>query len=453
VIGRRAFLFGSAAGAFAQARRRPNIVFIFADDLGWGDLSCHGHPRIKTPVLDKMAAEGADFHQFTVSSPVCSPSRAAVTTGHFPARYSIHQHFASHQQNAERGMPDWLDPKAPTIPRILKQAGYRTGHFGKWHLTNLDAISLAPPPSAYGYDKSLLWNGPCPCAIDGITEPGDHPKEFAAFGTVAAVSEAIRFIKDSGAQPFFINLWIHETHVPLGATPEDRKPYSDVPEPQQTYFSAVTRADRQVGRILDTLKQLKLDSDTLVVFSSDNGPEVSSRDPKAGTYFSVGSTGGLKGRKRSLLMGGVCTPFIARWPGTVPAGVVDRSTPLAAVDLLPTFCAAANCALPEGYKPDGENILPALTGKRYRRKKPIFWEWRGNHGGDNWPAYGIREGALGLVTNEARTRTELYDLISDRNQTKNLAAERPEQVQGMLAKILDWKQTLPAKPSPDCVMK
>ncbi len=449
---RRAFLASAASVAFAAARR-PNIVFILADDLGWGDLGCHGHPLVKTPVLDRMAAEGMDFHQFTVASPVCSPSRAAIMTGHFPARYSIHQHFATHQQNAERGMPDWLDPRAPTLPRILKQAGYRTGHFGKWHLTNLDAIPAAPPPRSYGYDESLLWNGPCPCAVGDITEPGDHAEQFAAFGTTAVVSAAIRFIKSAGTTPFFINLWIHETHVPVGATPEDRQPYTDVQEPQQTYYAAVTRADREVGRVLDALKEWKLDQDTLVIFTSDNGPETSSRDPKAGTYYSVGSTGGLKGRKRSLLMGGVCTPFLVRWPGTVPAGRVDRTIPLSAVDMLPSLCAAAGCALPNGYRPDGENILPALKGQPFERNKPIFWEWRGNHGGDNWPTFGVREGAFGLVANEAGTRTELYDLIADRSQKNNLAVERAAQAASMLGKIHEWKRTLPAQPSACCIMK
>jgi len=448
---RRSFL-ATAAGV-AVPRRRPNIIFIFADDLGWGDLSCHGHPRIKTPVLDRMASEGMDFHQFTVSSPVCSPSRTAVLTGHFPARYSVHQHFATHQQNVERGMPDWLDPKAPMLPRILKQAGYRTGHFGKWHLTNLDAIPAAPPPSAYGYDESVLWNGPCPCAVRDITEPSDHPEEFAAFGTTAAVSSAIRFIRDSAPRPFFLNLWIHETHVPIGATPEDRKPYADVPEPHQTYYSAVSRADREVGRVLDALKQLNLDRDTLVIFSSDNGPEVAAGNPNAGNYYSVGSTGGLRGRKRSLLMGGVCTPFLVRWPGNVPAGVVNRTTPLAAVDLLPTFCAVAGVSLPKDYQPDGDNILPALMGRERARRKSIFWEWRGNHSGDNWPAYGLREGAFGLVVNEDGTRAELYDLLADRDQTKDLAAERPPQARSMLRKVHEWKQTLPAQPPADCRMK
>ncbi|MDG2013106.1 MAG: sulfatase-like hydrolase/transferase, partial [Pirellulaceae bacterium] len=129
----------------------PNILFIFADDWGWGDLSCHGHPYVKTPNIDRLAREGTDFHRFTVASPVCSPSRTAVLTGHFPARFNIDGHFAWVEQNAARNMPDWLDPDVPLLPRILQQAGYATAHYGKWHLAN-DMIPDSPRPGIYGYD-------------------------------------------------------------------------------------------------------------------------------------------------------------------------------------------------------------------------------------------------------------------------------------------------------------
>src|ERR1041384_7116801 len=140
------------------AAGKPNIVFIFADDWGWGDLSCHGHPWLKTPNLDRLVREGIDFQQFNVLNPVCLPSRTAAMTGHFPARYAIHQHFATPSQNLERNMPDWLDPRAPTTPPVFQRAGYRTGHFGKWHLTSRN-IHGAPPPTAYGFDEFAIFNG------------------------------------------------------------------------------------------------------------------------------------------------------------------------------------------------------------------------------------------------------------------------------------------------------
>lgn len=151
------FLFAIVTPTCA-ADTPPNILFIYADDWGWGDLACHGHPQIRTPNIDCLAREGTDFHQFTVCNPVCSPSCAAIVTGHFPARHGVHQHFASHQQNVERGMADWLDPKVTLLPRLLKEAGYTMGHFGKWHLSG-GGIEDAPLPSAYGFDEAAILDG------------------------------------------------------------------------------------------------------------------------------------------------------------------------------------------------------------------------------------------------------------------------------------------------------
>ncbi|MSR43585.1 MAG: N-acetylgalactosamine-6-sulfatase, partial [Pedosphaera sp.] len=144
-----ALLLAPLAALHAAAPSKPNIVFIFADDWGWGDLSCHGHPYVKTPNIDRLAKEGTDFSRFTVASGVCSPSRTAVMTGHFPARYNIDGHFAYVKNNAQRNMPDWLDPKTPTLPKMLQSAGYATAHFGKWHLSN-DMIPDSPLPKVYG---------------------------------------------------------------------------------------------------------------------------------------------------------------------------------------------------------------------------------------------------------------------------------------------------------------
>jgi len=144
--------------AESRAQGKPNIVFIYADDWGWGDLSCHGHEWLKTPNIDRLASEGMDFQQFNVLNPVCSPSRTAVMTGKYPARFSVHQHFASPTANRNRNMPDWLDPKPTMLPRLFQQAGYRTGHFGKWHLTN-GGVEGAPKPEAYGIDEYAVFNG------------------------------------------------------------------------------------------------------------------------------------------------------------------------------------------------------------------------------------------------------------------------------------------------------
>ena len=358
--------------ASVRTNKPPNIIFIFADDWGYGDLSCHGSNTYKTPNLDRLAREGIDFENFAVCNPVCSPSRTAVMTGHFPARHSIHQHFASVEHHQKVGMPDWLDPDLPILPRMLKQAGYVTGHFGKWHLTNRH-VSDAPLPPAYGYDEYGAFN-----------LPGEQ------IGVSEVCPRAAAFIRRHRDKPFFINVWIHETHTPHYPKAAFLKQFEYLNEQQRVYAAVVAEGDAGIGLIMDTLKDLNLDEQTLVIFSSDNGPE--STGPKTrkevddistgkglGTFYSVGTTAGLKGRKRSLFAGGVRTPFIARWPGVIPAGRVDRTSVITAVDLLPTFLTLAGRDLPESYQPDGESIVSALQGKSFKRTRPIYWEWRGNH--------------------------------------------------------------------------
>lgn len=443
----------AALSGHAAETTRPNFVFIYADDLGFGDLACHGNPEILTPNLDRMAKEGTDFWSFTVVNPVCSPSRTGIVTGQFPSRWGVHQHFATHEQNVERNMPDWLDPKAPLLPRVFHEAGYRTGHYGKWHLSG-GGVDGAPLPAVYGYDDAAVWTGPGRHPFEGTKYEsmemagGAHDQNAASFISVAATDHAVQFIRDSKDQPFYLNLWLHETHHLVSATEDDKKPYPDTPEPQRTYYAAVTRADRQVGRVLDVLDELGLSKNTLVVFSSDNGPENSHPNPGQKFYYSVGNTGGLRGRKRSLLMGGVNVPFVARWPGVVQAGRVDKETALAGVDVFPTFLEAAGLPAPDGYKGDGESMLAAFKGEPVKRTKPIFWWWQGKHSGDDWPAFAMREGSWVLILDETKKQAELYDVVADRAQSKNLAAENPERVASMKAAIEEWFATLPKEIDP-----
>jgi arylsulfatase A-like enzyme len=430
----------------------PNILFIYADDWGWGDLACHGHPHLKTPNLDRLAKEGTDFQQFTVCNPVCSPSRTAIVTGHFPARHRVHQHFATHAQNVARGMPDWLDPKVTLLPRLLKQAGYTTGHFGKWHLSG-GAIEEAPLPAAYGYDDAAVWTGPGKSVFEGTSVADKagtaHDRVGASYLTEAAVEHAIRFIRSAEGKPFYVNLWIHETHHLVSATEADKESYPDTTEPQRTYYAAVTRADRLIGTVLDTLRELGIEKNTLVIFSSDNGPEETHPNPGDKFYYSVGSTGGLRGRKRSLYLGGVNTPLIVRWPGHVPAGRVDKTTVLSGVDMLPTLLAAARISPPDNYEPDGINALVAFRGEEFDRSKPLFWEWRGTHAKEaNWPELGMRDGHWGLLMTQDEKRVELYDLIKDRSQTRNLSGDEPQRLAAMIDSLRAWKATLPASPAP-----
>ncbi|MGE4488497.1 MAG: sulfatase [Kiritimatiellales bacterium] len=375
------FLAGSL---IADDAVRPNVLFILADDWGWGDLSCHGHPILKTPNLDRFAKEGMEFRQFTADSPVCSPSRAAFITGKYPGRFSI-QYIFEPQSKRSCPMPDWLDVHAVMLPRLFHEAGYKTAHFGKWHLTAEDAPS-APSVFEYGYDEACIWTGSNGPQILDLPEKY-RPEEYHLLNgqkndpqlwgvrSEMAVRKAMEFMEANKDQSFFVNLHIHEGHTPLAPLPSSRLPYKDVPEPEQTYYAAVGNADRFLGELFAFLDKNELRDNTIVIFTSDNGPEVPVPNPKDLRFGARGETGGFKGRKRSLFEGGVRVPFVVRWPGRVPAGSVNEKTVLTAVDMLPTLCAAAGVPMPEGYTSDGENMLSAFLGKKILRTKPIFWSY------------------------------------------------------------------------------
>ncbi|MFP6600919.1 MAG: sulfatase-like hydrolase/transferase [Pirellulaceae bacterium] len=435
-------------GIAAQAEK-PNILFIFADDWGWGDLSCHGHPYLKTPNIDRLAKQGTDFHRFTVASGVCSPSRTAVMTGHFPARYNIDGHFAWVPSNAKRNMPDWLNPQTPLLTRFLKQAGYATGHYGKWHLSN-NMIPDSPLPSAYAIDDYGAFN----CAGQQMPVHDDAKR-------------AIAFIEQcqGAGKPFFINLWLHEPHTPFHTVPKYRKRFPDLKERDQIYASVLSHADDRVGKVLNALDRLKLTSNTLVIFSSDNGPARAGGntplkemfDTATGTGFNIaaarGITGGRKGYKAALFEGGIGVPFIARWPGKIAAGKVDRTTLLSAVDLLPTYCEIAGASLPEDYKPDGISQVRALLGEgSQKRQKPLFWKmaapWPARKGKPHhWVGYTVVHQNWKLVTNTELGYWELYDIVADPYEKKDLKKDQPQVAADLIQRIKQWQQTLPARPT------
>ena len=433
--------FLSLFAVISLKAQKPNIIFIFADDWGYGDLSLHGHEHITTPNLDQLANEGTNFTQFNVNNPVCSPSRTAIMTGHYPARYSIHQHFASPEMNREREMPDWLDPLAPMLPRELKNAGYKTAHYGKWHLTNTGVYD-PPLPVEYGYDDTKVFNGPGPQV--GVP---------TGVSTGACVDYSIEFIQNAGDAPFFINLWIHESHTRIDPPEDAKEAYAHIEEPFRSYYACISYADRELGRLFRFLRDENLMESTLVIFSSDNGPESPSTNPDAITYYSRGETAGLRGQKRSLHEGGVGVPFIAHWPGKVPAGEVNDVTNISGVDMFPTLLSIAGVDLPQGYEPDGEDMSEALFGEPVQRSKPLYWEWRGTAGGENWPRLSIRKGDWKLLTNYEGTVQRLYNIRANRIEENDSSSYYIELVNELFQDLLDWKATLPAEPDPNCIQK
>ena len=430
---------------------KPNIIFIFADDLGWGDISKHGHPDIRTPNIDRLAEEGSEFYQFSVSNPVCSPSRAAVMTGQYPARNSVNRHFATFEHHNNFSMPDWLDKNVVTMPRILQQAGYKTAHFGKWHLTNRN-IKDAPLPIEYGYDEAAVFNG-----------PGQQTDTFKLY------DDAADFIKRNKDVPFFINLWIHETHTPHYPTKNSMAKYTHLNEQDQVYAAVVDGADQRIGKILNLLDELSLTENTLVVFSSDNGPEVTGSksryfhpdDPDGkvegidplGTYFSVGKTAGLRGQKRDTYEGGLRVPLLVRWPGTVPVGRVDTQSVVTAVDLLPTFADIAGATLPDDYQSDGQSILSLLKGGTIKREKPMFWQWQYGEKSGKKRMLAVREGPWKLFFYQDKNRIELYNVMTDRAESMNVAAQYPAIVKRLKGLTIAWDKTLPTAPPKSALSK
>ena len=425
---------------------KPNIIFIYADDWGYEDLSSHGSTFCRTPNIDKMAAEGMDFQNFSVCNPVCSPSRTAILTGHFPARHSVHGHFATVQSHVARGMPDWLDPNEVMLPRLLREAGYTTAHYGKWHLSNTH-VSDSPSPLEYGYDDYDAFN---------------VSSRFPQMSVDSTMTRTLNFIEKNKEKPFYVNVWIHATHTPHYPKENFLAQFPDLDEQKKVYAAVVAEADYKIGLLFSKLKELGLDEKTLVIFSSDNGPEFTgdetrkysgdnSTGPGLGTYYSVGETNGLKGRKRSLFAGGVRVPFIVRWPGVVPEGVIDKTTPIAAVDMLPTFVELAGGTLPAGYKPDGESIIPALKGKSYQRESIIYWQWLSpSKRTDFWPSLGIQDNEWKLLVNKDRKLRELYNINNDWAEQNNIADQYPDKVKELEEKLDLWVLTLPENPPACC---
>ena len=392
-----------------------------------------------------MAAQGTLFTQFYVNGSVCSPSRCAFLTGHFPARHRMHAHLSPPGQNEPRGIPDWLDSNVNTLPKLLKNAGYATAHFGKWHL---GAGPGAPPPLSYGFDVSR-----------SVVATGDHfPEEndefFRAHSADLFVDAAIKFIEANRDRPFYVNVWMILNHATLHPTPEQLKPFerfkpAGVPYQgaKAIYYASLAGLDMAVGRLLKRLDELNLSRDTMVVFGADNGPEeLQIRDV---THSAFGSAGPFRGRKRSLYEGGVREPWIVRWPGRVAAGRVETDSIITGVDFLPTVCRLAGVEVPSDLQPDGEDASDVLLGGSRPRTRPIMWEWRYRvigHVLNQSPMLSIRDGRWKLLVNPDRSRVELYDIPADPSEMTNLAAQNPDVVDRLARQILEWQKTLPLGP-------
>lgn len=438
-------LFGARAAPGAQPTG-PNIIFIFADDLGWGDLGSYGHPHIKTPNLDRMARDGALFTQFYVANPVCSPSRAGVMTGQYPARLGVHTALSvDPAMNRDHGMVDYLNPEGTLVTRLFQEHGYKVGHFGKWHLGR---TRDSPLPSAYGIDEYLTHG-----SRDGRLKGPRHQS------TEIMVDATIDFITRHREERFFINLWTLVPHAILAPTESQMAPYEHLGPggeakglhrgATEIYYGTITDLDHQVGRLLEHLATMGLMDNTIVVFSSDNGPE-DIHLPNA-SHSGIGSPGPFRGRKRSLYEGGIRVPFIVHGGPAAPVGHVDDKTVIGAVDLLPTFCALAGIPLPADFAGDGEDMSAALRGEVTARQRPLLWEWRYDQAGhtlNKSPRLALRDGHWKFLMNPDGSRLELYNFADDPQsmELNNVADRHPERVARYAETLREFEQSLPPGP-------
>lgn len=458
MISRRNFFLTSGA-ALAAPSSQPNVIMILADDLGYGDLGCYGG-EVPTPNLDRLASEGTRFTQAYAASPVCSPSRVGITTGQFPSRHLIFSYLDSRKRQSDLGMRDFLDPRVPTIARTFQQAGYATGHFGKWHMGGGRDVDDAPHPKAYGFDESLT-------SFEGLGDRVLPPSKLSDASerlrqghishapkhelTEIFVNRAIDFARRNASKPFYLQLWPDDVHDPFEPKPELLKKYERYAGNKYLprFYAVLEEMDRQIGRLIQAVDSLGLAERTAFVFLSDNGPTAWPYYYKEGVE-PPGSTAGLRGRKWSLYEGGIRTPLIVRWKGKAQAGRVNRETVVSSVDLFPALCGLAHLRAPR-VAFDGEDMSAAFLGGNARRKRDLFWEYGRDatfpypgRATDRSPNLAIRSGKWKALVNDDGSRLELYDLAHSPDERENLAGKFSEVARQLSERVLAWRRSLPS---------
>jgi arylsulfatase A len=418
------FLAATLASLGAADPSKPNIVVIVADDLGYGDLGCFGHPRIKTPSLDRLAGEGVRFTTFYSGAPICSPSRAALFTGRHPYRVGIRDWISQ-----DSGV--FLPRTEVTIARLLKDAGYKTCLSGKWHL-NSRFNGSEPTPGDFGFDHWFATqNNAAHIDPANFVRDGKRVGPLKGADSTLVVDEAIRFVADAGEKPFALFVTFHAPHEQVAAPEKYTSMYSDLADPtKRDYYGSISLIDAEVGRLLSDLDARGLHDRTLVLFTSDNGPQELLGYPKA--IHSHGSSGPLRGFKLSMFEGGYRVPAILRWPGRARAGT-ECPEPVCFTDLLPSLCAVAGVAPPADRTLDGVNVLPLLEGKPVERPRPLFWQFDNAQGGP-WK-FALRKGPWKLLADAEREHFALYHLIDDESEKHDLAADRPELVKELRSEL------------------
>ncbi|PPL00942.1 sulfatase family protein [Parapedobacter indicus] len=445
-IGFGLLLVGLLIRSSAWAQEQPNIIVILTDDMGFSDIGAFGGNFVPTPRLDRFAQEGTRFTQYYSASPICSPSRTSILTGMFPSEWNFTTFLNNRRSNELAEQANYLNVHAPSLARVLKDAGYATGHFGKWHMGGGRDIKNAPKFKKYGFDEhASTYESPEPdpalTATDWIWSEVDSVKRWNR--TAYFVDKTLDFLRRHRGTPCFVNLWPDDMHTPWVPEENQRQQgeFPMDPAEEATFKLVLAEFDRQLGRLFDGLEELGVAENTLVIFTSDNGPLPSFRGSRAG---------GLRGTKLSLYEGGIRMPFIVRWPGRVRAGGTDSISVLNSTDLFPTLAGIASAELPANYKGDGEDRAAVWLGTPASRDKDMYWEYGRNdyafnypQGKDRSPNLAIRSGKWKLLIDYHKNDPELYDMEQDRYETTDLAEAQPDIVKELRNKLITWRTYLP----------
>jgi len=441
-----------------RADTKPNVVVVFIDDMGWADFSCFGNTDAETPAIDRLAREGIAFEQFYVNSPICSPSRVAISTGQYPQRWRITSYLAHRQLNELRGLAQWLDPKAPMLARSLKQAGYATGHFGKWHMGGQRDVDEAPAITEYGFDASLTNFEGMGAKLLPLTKTGDG-KVGKIWGDAVRLGEPVTWMQRSeitsgfvdaaipfmekaktANQAFYVNIWPDDVHSPFWPPAEEYNVAKSKGK-RGLYLAVLEAMDRQFAKLFGYIRENpKLRDNTLVLVCSDNGCELG-----------AGQAGPLKGYKTHLFEGGIRSPLVVWGPGLIAddaVGTRNTTSVFSAIDLTPSLLSLAKAKPPVGTIYDGEDVLDTLLGKStagrqaeiYFRRPP---DRKNYYGFSQLPDLAVRQGAWKLLCDYDGSRAQLYHIESDPGEEKNLAAEKLDLVSKLTAKLLAWNETMP----------
>lgn len=446
----------------AECTEKPNVILVFIDDMGWADFSCFGNKEAKTPNIDRLAREGISFEQFYVNSPICSPSRVSISTGQYPQRWKISSYLSNRKDNERRGIANWLDREAPMLARLLHDAGYATGHFGKWHMGGQRDVSEAPLITEYGFDESISnFEGlgarvlplkyspgkkkPVPHNL-GSNDLGHGPVIWhdRAYVTEKFVEAAVVFAGFAASEnhPFYLNLWPDDVHMPMHP-PLDL--WGDGSK-RHLYLQVLETMDRQLGKLFDFIHEdRKLHENTIIVVCSDNGPEVG-----------FGSAGLLRGHKATLFEGGVRSSLIVWAPGLMSKevqGTRNGESVFSAIDLVPSLLSLTGTQYADEIAFDGENLAPVLMGEsKASRQAPIYFrrppdrkEFRHYK---QLPDLAVRSGVWKFYCDYDGSRPMLFNLIDDPSEAKNLAGANADQVKKLSSGLLAWDKSMPSDNGP-----